>query len=112
MKNSTYLEVGVNLKELVPSEAFHPGEIFYDEIKKRGISQKSFSLLSGILPSQLNEFIKGKRGVSAEMALKLGKALKMDPVFWLNLQMIYELDLAKIKLKQQQKHLRKLKKAS
>ena len=111
-KKSTYLKVGVNLKDVVPSDAFHPGEFLNDELKERGLTQKSFALMSGMLPSQLNEFIKGKRGLSAELALKFGKVLDMDPVYWLNLQMIYELDLAKIKQNRLNKKVSKLKKAS
>lgn len=111
-KKSTYLKVGINLNDVVPSEAFHPGEFFSDELKERGITQKSFAQMSSILPSQLNEFIKGKRGLSAEMALKIANVLEMDPVYWLNLQMIYELDLAKIKQSKLSKRVVKLKKAS
>ena len=111
-KKNTYLKDGVNLKDVVPTEAFHPGEFLNDELKERGLTQKSFALMSGMLPSQLNEFIKGKRGLSAELALKFGKVLDMDPVYWLNLQMIYELDLAKIKQNRLNKKVSKLKKAS
>ena len=50
--------------------------------------------------------------MSAEMALKFGQVLDMDPIYWLNLQMIYELDLAKIKQKRLNKRVTKLKKAS
>jgi plasmid maintenance system antidote protein VapI len=46
------------------------------------------------------------------MALKFGQVLDMDPVYWLNLQMIYELDLAKIKQSKLNKRLSKLRKAS
>lgn len=112
MKKSTYLKVGVNLRDVVPSEAFHPGEFLNDELKERGYTQKTFASMSGILPSQLNEFIKGKRGMSAEMALKIGQVLDIDPIYWLNLQMIYELDLAKIKQSKLNKRLCKLRKAS
>jgi len=111
-KKSTYLKVGVNLNDIVPSEAFHPGELFSDELKDRGITQKSFAEMSSILPSQLNEFIKGKRGLSADMALKIANVLDMDPLYWLNLQMIYELDLAKIKQRKLSKRVIKLKRAS
>ena len=111
-KKSNYLKVGVNLKDVVPTEAFHPGEFLNDELKERGLTQKSFAIMSGMLPSQLNEFIKGKRGMSAEMALKFGQVLDIDPLYWLNLQMIYELDLAKIKQKRLNKRVAKLKKAS
>ena len=111
-KKSNYLKVGVNLKDVVPTEAFHPGEFLNDELKERGLTQKSFAIMSGMLPSQLNEFIKGKRGMSAEMALKFGQVLDIDPLYWLNLQMIYELDLAKIKQQRLNKRVTKLKKAS
>lgn len=76
--------------------AIHPGEMLKDELDTRGISQKDFALLTGIPHTQLNEIIKGKRGIYAETALLIGKALKMDAVLWTNMQMNYELDLAKL----------------
>jgi HTH-type transcriptional regulator/antitoxin HigA len=97
MKKLNYLEVGVSIDDLVPGEAIHPGEVLLDDLKRRGISQKKFSELSGIHPTQLNEVIKGKRKINADMALQIGVALKMKPIIWLKSQMIYELDLAKIR---------------
>lgn len=97
MKKSKYLEVGVSVDDLVPAQAIHPGEVLLDDLKRRGLSQKKFSELSGIHPTQLNEVIKGKRNINADMALQIGIALKMKPMLWLKSQMIYELDLAKIR---------------
>ena len=42
-------------------------------------------------PAAINEIVKGKRGVSAEMALRLADELKTTPEFWLNLQMNWDL---------------------
>ena len=99
MKKSDYLEVGINIKDAVPGNAIHPGEELREELKDRRITQKHFAEISGILPSHLNEIIKGKRKINAELALLIGITLKIDPIFWLKSQMIYELDLAKIKHK-------------
>ncbi len=85
-----------NIKQLTPAIAIHPGEILKDELEARNIKQKDFALLTGIQQTQLNEIIKGKRGINADIALIIGKALNMDAILWLNLQSNYELDLAKI----------------
>ena len=45
-KKSTYLEVGVNLENIVPSSAIHPGEELKWELKERNITQKYFSEIS------------------------------------------------------------------
>jgi HTH-type transcriptional regulator / antitoxin HigA len=88
--------MATNIKQLTPAIAIHPGEILKDELQARDIKQKEFALLTGIPQTQLNEIIKGKRGINADIALLIGKTLKMDPVLWLNLQNNYELDLAKV----------------
>ena len=116
MKKSEYLEVGININDLVPARAVHPGELLREALKNRRFTQKFFAEKTKILPSQLNEVINGKRGISAEMALKIGPALNMDAIIWARAQMIYEFDLARIKQKnekqiQNKKSNRKLSKA-
>jgi HTH-type transcriptional regulator/antitoxin HigA len=110
MRKSDYLEVGINIKELVPSRAVHPGELLRDVLKAKGFTQKRFAEMTGIQPTQLNEVIKEKRGMNAEMAIKIGDALKMDAIIWAKFQMTYELDLARIKQKKEkQEQSKKLK---
>ncbi|MCO6432035.1 MAG: HigA family addiction module antidote protein [Deltaproteobacteria bacterium] len=54
----------------------------------------------GVLPKTINEICRGKRGISAEMAMKLSQALGASPQFWLNLQNNWELSqLSKSALK-------------
>jgi HTH-type transcriptional regulator/antitoxin HigA len=93
------MEKAINIKELVPSIAIHPGEILLDELNERKITQKEFAGMIGMAPTQLNEIIKGKRNVTADAALLIGKALHMDAELWMNLQSGYELNLAKIEEK-------------
>lgn len=88
--------MATKIKELTPAIAIHPGEILRDELQERGIKQNEFALLTGIPQTQVNEIIKGKRGINADIALIVSKALNMDAILWLNLQNNYELDLAKI----------------
>ena len=69
-------------KQIAPAKAIHPGEILKDELDAREISQKEFAIKLGIQPTQLNEIIKGKRGITAEHAVLIGKALEMEPIIW------------------------------
>ncbi len=79
-------------KDIAPAKAIHPGEILMDELEAREISQKEFAIKLGVQPTQLNEIIKGKRGITAEHAVLIGKGLNMEPIVWQNLQSLYELD--------------------
>lgn len=86
-------------KSLTPAVAIHPGEHLSDELDARGISQIEFAKMIGYQKSQLNEVIKGKRGINAELALLLQSSLDIDASFWLNLQKNFELDSARIEAK-------------
>lgn len=88
--------MAVHINKLTPAIAIHPGEMLKDELEARDITQKDFAQLTGIPHTQVNEIIKGKRGIYADTAILIGKALKMDASIWTSLQMNYELDLAKI----------------
>lgn len=87
--------MATKINQLTPAMAIHPGEMLKDELEARSITQKEFAQLTGIPQTQLNEIIKAKRWIYADTALLIGKALHMDAVIWTNLQMNYELDLAK-----------------
>lgn len=82
-----------NRPEAVASRAIHPGEILREELIERGIKQKDFAKLIGVLPTHLNEVIKGKRNLNKEFAMKLEKALGISYQFWMNSQNSYFYDL-------------------
>ena len=69
----------------------HPGEVLQDELEEVGLTQSALAEHIGVLPKTINEICRGKRGISAEMAMKLSKALGGSPQFWLNLQNSWEI---------------------
>jgi addiction module HigA family antidote len=71
--------------------AVHPGAVLNDELEERGITQAALAAHIGVLSKTVNEICRGKRGISAEMAIKLSRSLGASPQFWLNLQRNWEL---------------------
>jgi addiction module HigA family antidote len=69
----------------------HPGAVLCDELGERGITQAALAAHIGVLSKTVNEICRGKRGISAEMAIKLSLSLGASPQFWLNLQKNWEL---------------------
>jgi addiction module HigA family antidote len=69
----------------------HPGEVLKDELEETGVSQSALAKHIGVLPKTINEICRGKRGISAEMAMKLSKAFGGSPQFWMNLQVNWEI---------------------
>ena len=71
--------------------AVHPGKVLLDELDERGITQSALATHIGVLSKTINEICRGKRGISAEIAVKLSCALGASAAFWLNLQKNWEL---------------------
>ena len=83
------------MKMKQPKNPFHPGEILLEEfLRPAGTTQTAFARKLGWTPARLNEFIKGKRGVTADAALDLAQALGTSAKLWMNLQATYDLDQA------------------
>ena len=59
-----------------------------------GLNQNRLALALGVPARRINEIVLGKRGITADTALRLARYFKMSPQFWLGLQMDYELDMA------------------
>ena len=71
----------------------HPGEVLLEEfLKPMGISQNRLALDMRVPPRRINEIVHGKRRITADTALRLGRYFGMSPQFWLGLQMDYDLD--------------------
>ena len=72
----------------------HPGEVLLEEfLKPMALSQTRLALDIGVPPRRINEIVLGKRSITADTALRLGRYFKMSPQFWLGLQMDYDLDV-------------------
>ncbi|MGA2600102.1 MAG: HigA family addiction module antitoxin [Bryobacteraceae bacterium] len=76
----------------------HPGEILGDELEETGLSAKRLADLIQVPPNRMYQILAGKRNMTADTALRLGRYFGMSPDFWMNLQSAYELDLARRQL--------------
>lgn len=73
----------------------HPGEILMEDfLKGFGITQNRLAVSIGVPPRRINEIVHGKRAITADTALRLGRYFDVDPQFWLNLQSRYDLEVA------------------
>ncbi len=78
----------------MPNTPIHPGEILADELEELQISATELARAIHVPANRLTQIIAGKRTISADTALRLGKWFGTGPHLWLNLQKAYELDLA------------------
>jgi addiction module HigA family antidote len=73
----------------------HPGEHLAEELKDLGVSAAELARQIDVPVNRITEIMNGQRGVTADTALRLGHWLGTSPEFWLNLQKLYELRLAR-----------------
>ena len=76
-------------------DSIHPGEHLAEILDELGISQYRLAKAIGAPPRRINEIVHGRRSITADTALRIGQALGMTPEFWLNLQKLYDLDVAR-----------------
>ena len=77
-------------KKLAP---VHPGEILLEDfLKPLGLSQYRLAKSLSVPPRRINEIVLGKRGITADTALRLARFFGTTPQFWMNAQSKYELD--------------------
>lgn len=73
----------------------HPGEILMTEfLEPMGISQYRLAKDIGVTPRRINEIVHGRRAITADTALRLGRFFSMEAQFWLNLQTHYDMEVA------------------
>ena len=73
----------------------HPGEVLMEDfIKGFGITQHKLAVAIGVPPRRINEIVHGKRGITADTAVRLSRYFGTTSEFWMNLQMRYELERA------------------
>ncbi len=77
----------------------HPGEILMqDFLKPLGLSQYRLAKDTSVLPRRINEIVLGKRAITADTALRLGRFFGTSAEFWMNLQARYDLEMARDRL--------------
>lgn len=84
-------------KKKLPS--IHPGVILLEEfLIPMGISQYRLAKDINVPPRRINEIVHGKRAVTADTALRLGRFFGTSPQFWLNLQARYDIEITEDRL--------------
>jgi antitoxin HigA-1 len=72
----------------------HPGRILRRELQARELSANALARALRVSSGRIVDILNGKRAISAETALRLGRHFRNDPQFWLNLQSQYDLAVA------------------
>ena len=88
--------------------AVHPGEFLRETLEDLVMTQSAFAEAIGVSAMRVSHVLKGDRPVTAELALRLGRALGQTPQYWLNLQSAYDLKVAQIEMKDSLKDVRLL----
>jgi addiction module HigA family antidote len=74
----------------------HPGEILLEEfLNPMGVSQNALARAIGVPPRRINEIVLGKRGITADTALRLSRTFGTSAGFWMGLQADYDLEVTR-----------------
>ena len=76
-------------------EPIHPGEILADELQEIQITATELARRIKVPANRISQIVRGKRDISADTALRLGRFFGTGPELWLNLQKAYDLDKAR-----------------
>ncbi len=80
-----------------PSEPIHPGEHLAEILHDLGITQYRLAKTIGVPPIRVHDLIDCHRSFTVDSALRIGRALGTTPEYWLNLQRMYDLEVARNK---------------
>jgi addiction module HigA family antidote len=79
-------------------KAIHPGRILRRELNARNLSANKLALALRVPSGRITQILNGKRGITAESALRLSCYFGNSPQFWMNLQTRYEIAIAEQKI--------------
>jgi antitoxin HigA-1 len=90
------IEIKIMSKHADRLDPVHPGDILREDfMRPMGLSAYAVAKAIGATPIAISEIIRRKRGISAEMALKLGRLLNVSPELWMGIQADYDLEMAR-----------------
>ena len=82
---------------MTSQDPIHPGEHLAEMLEELEISQYRLAKAIGVPQIRISDIVHGRRSITADSALRIGRALGTTPEFWLNLQRMYDLDIARAK---------------
>ena len=80
-----------------PAEPIHPGEHLAEILHELGITQYRLAKTIGVPPIRVHDIVNCRRSITVDSALRIGRALGTTPEYWLNLQRMYDLEVARSK---------------
>ena len=86
--------------------AIHPGEILADELVELKMTAAELAREIGVPANRITQITAGKRGISADTALRIGKWFGTGPKIWMNLQQMYDLDVVSQQLTETLKNIK------
>jgi addiction module HigA family antidote len=89
------MSIPANTNGLPP---IHPGYYLREILEDHEMSQTTFAQVIGVSPMRISHIVREQRPVTAELALRLGRAFGQSAQFWINLQTSYDLKVAERKL--------------
>ncbi len=82
---------------MTAAEPIHPGEHLAEIMEELGITQYRLAKAVGVPQIRIHDIVHCRRSITADTALRIGRALGMTPEYWLNLQRMHDLDVARAK---------------
>jgi addiction module HigA family antidote len=86
----------------------HPGEFIQEILEDHGMSQAALARAIDVSPMRISHVVRGERPVTAELALRFGRAFGQDAQYWINLQNTYDLKIAEREIKDSLRKVRRL----
>ena len=89
------------MHDMSETKAFHqvhPGSILKEELEARQMSAAGFALRLRVAPQRIQEIVAGKRAITPETALRIGRALGTGARLWLAMQQAYDLHRAEMEM--------------
>lgn len=86
----------------------HPGEYLREILNEMGMSQAAFAKAVGVSPMRISHIMREERPVTAEIALRFGRAFGQSAQYWLNLQTSYDVKIAEREMKASLRKVRRL----
>lgn len=72
----------------------HPGTLLRDELEEIGVSMNELARALRVPMNRISAIINGKRAITTDTAMRLGRYFGTAPQYWMNLQMLYDLEIA------------------
>ena len=86
----------------------HPGEYVREALEALGLTQAELAKTIGVSPMRISHLVREERPVTADLALRLGRAFGQSAQYWLNLQAGYDLKLAQARIADELTHIPRL----